>query len=76
MGGIVYGNNWRRMRGIPMQSHKRYPNERKDMPKKVRICFHAMIEAGCDWDLMRRVVLSAHKFDIGEKPKRIGKHRP
>ena len=46
-------NNWRRMHGFPMISNKRWKNERKDLPKRVRIGYHARIKAGCGNKLLK-----------------------
>lgn len=65
-GNCIVGasNNWKRLHGFPMTQTKRYPHERKDMPKKVRIHFHAMKRAGCDIELIKRSLLSFHGFEL------------
>ena len=59
---IGASNNWRRLHGIPMQSTKRYRNERKDMPKKARVRYHTMKEAGCDDELIAKYLLRCDGF--------------
>lgn len=66
---IGVSNNWRRMHGYPMRHTKRYPHERRDMPKKVRIHYHAMKKAQCDTELIARFLLHFDNFDL-EKSKR------
>ena len=64
---MVYGNNWRRLHGITMLSTKRYPHERKDMPKDVRITYHAMKSAGCDMDFIKSFILRHKGFDLSKR---------
>lgn len=60
-------NNWRRMHGLPMVSTKRYPHERKDMPKQARNRYHRMKEAGCDMDLIARYLLRCDGYVLRQK---------
>lgn len=64
---IGVSNNWRKMHGIPMESTKRYPHERKDMPKKARIRYHTMKNAGCDDQLIAKYLLRCDGFDLNRK---------
>lgn len=66
---IGVSNNWRRMHGYPMLQTKRHPHERRDMPKKVRIHYHAMKKAQCNNELIVRFLLHFDNFDL-EKSKR------
>lgn len=56
---IVIGasNNWRKMHGFPMVNTKRHPHERKDIPKRIRIRLHAMQNAGCEPEFIKRIFL-------------------
>lgn len=55
---IVIGptNNFKRMRGIPMSSTKRYPHETKKYTKYQRVKIHHMQSVGCDDELIKRFV--------------------
>ena len=64
---IGVSNNWRRIHGIPMMHTKRYRHERKDMPRDVRIKYHAMKNVGCDIEFIKGFILRHHGFDIGRK---------
>lgn len=57
-GNIYVGvsNNWRRLHGIPMKHRKRYPHERKDVPKHIRVKYHWMKKIGCDDELIQKHV--------------------
>lgn len=59
---INVSNNWRRMHGFPMRQTKRYPHERKDIPKRARIKLHTMKKAGCDMELIKRYLLRLYGF--------------
>ena len=54
LGNIIIGpsNNMLRMHKIRMNQTKRYPHERKYLPKNVRIKYHSMKKVGCDDDLI------------------------
>ena len=64
-GNYVIGasNNWKRNHGFPMTETKRYPHERKDMPKHVRVNYHAQLRAGCDMSDIKRRLKSWYGFD-------------
>ena len=64
---IGVSNNWRRMHGIPMRQTKRYPHERKDIPKRARIRYHTMREAGCDFALIQRYLLRLDGYVLKEE---------
>lgn len=71
---IGFSNNRRRMYGIPMIHTKRYPHERRDMPKKVRIHYHNMKKAGCDMEFIKSFLLSFDGYVL-EKSQRRRKRR-
>ena len=58
LGNVIIGpsNNLKRMHGIPMTSNKRWKHERKDLSKKQRVRFHAMLRAGCDIDFIKKCI--------------------
>ena len=69
VGNIVVGptNNFLKMHGISMNSHKRYPHERKWLTKRARIKYHAMKRAGCDDELIYRYMARDYGDGIAEK---------
>jgi len=72
LGPILIGvsNNWKKMHGLPMDSTKRYPHERKDMPKSARVRYHRMKRAGCSDDLIARYLLDIDGFDLCKERKK------
>ena len=51
---IGVSNNWRKLHGIPMMHTKRFKHERHDLPKHIRIGYHARRKAGCDYDFLQK----------------------
>ena len=64
-------NNWNRMHGFPMVRTKRYPHERKDIPKRARVRYHTMRKAGCDIELIKRYLLRLDGYVLKEEYGRI-----
>ena len=55
---IIIGptNNFKRMRGLPMTSTKRYPHETRKYTKYQRVKIHTMQSIGCDDELIKKFV--------------------
>ena len=69
LGNIVIGpsNNMLRMHGIRKNQTKRYPHERKDLPKNVRIKYHTMKNVGCDDELIYWSIERVYGTDMADK---------
>lgn len=69
LGNIVIGpsNNMLRMHGIRKNQNKRYPHERKDLPKNVRIKYHRMKNVGCDDELIYWSIERVYGTEMADK---------
>lgn len=69
LGNIVIGpsNNMLRMHGIRKNQNKRYPHERKDLPKNVRVKYHRMKDVGCDDELIYWSIERVYGTDMADK---------
>lgn len=76
LGNIIIGpsNNMLRMHGIRKRQTKRYPHERKDLPKNVRIKYHTMKNVGCDDELIYWHIEHQFGTDMADKVLRKGKY--
>lgn len=55
LGGVIIigpSNNMLRRHKIRKNPNKRYPHERKYLPKHIRVKYHHMKDVGCDDDLI------------------------
>ena len=61
---VIIGASNNMLRRYGYKKHtKRYPHERKDIPKEVRVRYHTMKKAGCADDLIYRYVNWLHGKD-------------
>lgn len=69
IGNIIIGpsNNLLRMHGIRKNQSKRYPHERKDLPKNVRVKYHRMKNVGCDDELIYRHIERVYGTEMADK---------
>lgn len=68
LGNIIIGpsNNMLKMHGIRKRQTKRYPHERKYLPKNVRIKYHSMKNVGCDDELIYRFIARQYGEEMAD----------